>query len=145
MNNLGMTDDELKNWLIKINELFYDKVFKDEWLGQVFAGVNQSFITSQQVDFMLGALGGPRNYSGRNPDEAHPHIYITEEMWQTRESILKETFKELNAPASIQEKWLKIDQAFKHKIVMKSPSECKPRYAVDEFIIIENPKNKKAA
>jgi truncated hemoglobin YjbI len=141
MNNLNITDDELETWLKKINKVFYDKIFADNWLGQVFKGIDQDFIQNQQTDFILGALGGSKRYSGRNPDQAHPHIFIDEEMWQHREHLLKSTFKELSVPLVIEERWLKIDNAFKSKIVMKDESECKPRYAVDEFIIIPKPKD----
>jgi hemoglobin len=139
MNNFGITDDELEAWLIKINKVFYDKIFNDKWLGQVFKGIDQNFIQSQQTDFMLGAMGGPKRYSGRSPDQAHPHIFITEEMWNHRENLLKSTFAEISVPAFIEDRWLKIDQAFKSKIVMRDAGECRPRYAVDEFIIVPKP------
>jgi hemoglobin len=140
MKNFQINDDELEAWLRKINKIFYDKIFSDNWLSQVFKGIDQEFIQNQQTDFILGAFGGPKRYSGRNPDQAHPHIFITEEMWQHREHLLKLTFAELSVPHFIEEKWLKIDNAFKARIVMKDESECKPRYAVDEFIIIPRPK-----
>ena len=140
MNNFGINDVDLENWLVKINKVFYDKIFNDKWLGQVFKGIDQNFIQSQQTDFMLGAMGGPKRYSGRSPDQAHPHIFISEEMWQHRENLLKLSFAELSVPELIEDRWLKIDQAFKAKIVMTEQSQCKPRYAVDEFIIIPRPK-----
>jgi len=141
MNNFEINDNELEDWLQKINKVFYDKIFTDPWLSIVFKGIDQEFIQSQQTDFMLFAMGGPKRYSGRGPDQAHPHIFISEEMWQHRENILKSSFSEIAAPIFIAEKWLKIDQAFKSKIVMKDPSGCKPRYAVDEFIIVPKPKD----
>jgi hemoglobin len=146
MINHEMTFQEIENWLIKINQLFYEKVYQDSWLGLVFKNVPIEFITTQQVDFMLGSFGGPKRYSGRSPSDAHPHIFITEEMWDRRETILKSSFQELNAPLFIQEKWLRIDQAFKKSIILASPDLCTPRFGTDEIINIPNPfPNKKSA
>jgi hemoglobin len=139
-------DLDLENWLLKINKSFYDKVYSDDWLKQVFAQVPQDYIVAQQVDFMLQAMGGPHRYAGRNPGEAHPHIYITEEMWAHREHLLAQAFDEVQAPVTIKEKWFKIDSAFKARIVMKDPGEMKPRFPSDDLLNISNPnKLKKVA
>ncbi|MFZ4712462.1 MAG: hypothetical protein ACOYL6_02005 [Bacteriovoracaceae bacterium] len=139
MNNFDFSDEILEQWLKTINVVFYQKIFSDKWFSQVFRGVEESFLVLQQTDFMLGAMGGIKRYSGRSPDEAHPHIFISEEMWQHREKILIASFEETNAPDELRKRWLKIDDAFKKKIVMKDSSECRPRYAIDEFIIVPKP------
>jgi len=97
-----------------VNKAFYDRVFKDQWLGAIFKDVDQTHIENQQTDFMLGAFGGPKVYSGRNPIHAHVHIFVNEDIWQLREKFLKEAFVELNTPQEIREKWIKIDEAFKN-------------------------------
>lgn len=135
------SDDELKDWVALASKEFYELAYKDEWLSQVFAVVTQEFITNQQTDFMLGLLGGPKVYSGRNAKDAHPHIFINEEMWQLRESLLIKAFDKIHFPADLRQRWLKIDEAFKLSIVMKDPSECRKRYASDEIINIPSPSN----
>lgn len=128
-----------------VNKAFYDRVYKDPWLTQVFRGVPQEHIERQQTDFMVGAFGGPRAYAGRSPADAHPHIYIDEEMWQLRERLLIEAFQETRFPEDMQKKWLRIDEAFKQAICKKSMDDCKGRFATDEIIAVPNPAGRKVA
>jgi truncated hemoglobin YjbI len=136
-----MDFDLLKKQIAKVNKAFYDGVYKDPWLSLVFQTVNQEHIESQQTDFMLGAYGGPQNYSGRNPVHAHPHIYVDEAMWQLREKYLKEAFLLAEFPEELRAKWIRIDEAFKNKIVKKSVSDCQKRFTMDEIINYPNPAN----
>lgn len=78
---------ELRALIASVNKEFYDRIYKDPWLSQVFRGVAQEHIERQQTDFMVGAFGGPRQYAGRSPADAHPHIFIDEEMWELRERL----------------------------------------------------------
>ncbi len=134
-----MDFDLLRAQVLQVNKAFYDAVYRDEWLRQIFADVKQAHIEQQQTDFMLGAFGGPKNYSGRSPIDAHPHIFVTEEMWQLREKYLKQAFVATNFPEDLRAKWIKIDEAFKHAIVKKSPEECKKRYTMDAIVNVPNP------
>lgn len=136
-----MNNDELYQLVLSVNKVFYDKVYKDPWLSPMFSIIDQEIIELQQTDFMVGALGGEKKYCGRNPKDAHPHLYITEEIWQLREKYLKESFEELDITIDIRQRWLKIDEAFKRVIVKSSVDECEKRYFTDEIIILE----KKAA
>ncbi|MFZ3229700.1 MAG: group 1 truncated hemoglobin [Pseudobdellovibrio sp.] len=131
---MNLSDAELYNIVLKINQGFYDRVYKDPWLSQVFRKVEQKNIESQQTDFMVGALGGPEVYRGRSPKDAHPHIFVNEEMWLLREKFLVEAFVELKIPEWLREKWLRIDNAFKAKILKKSFEDCQKRYFSDEII-----------
>jgi len=138
--------DDLEKIIFKINEKFYEKVYEHPWLKDVFKVTDQKFITEQQTAFMLGALGGEKKYFGRMPSDAHPHIYIDEEMWLTREVLLQEAFNETKAPIELQTKWLKIDNAFKASILKKSIDECVPMIKMDGIIVVPNPqKIKKSA
>jgi hypothetical protein len=84
---------------------------------------------------MVGALGGPQNFCGRSPKDAHPHIWVDENIWDYREKLLREAFDKVNAPEEIREKWLKIDEAFKASILNSGGvEECKGRYATEEII-----------
>ncbi len=134
-----MDSSELRSKVQAVNKAFYDRVYQDPWLKLVFRFVTQTHIESQQSDFMLGALGGPKNYGGRSPSDAHPHILVTEEMWQLREKYLREAFAETHFPDDLQKKWLKIDDAFKRAIVKKDRSECEPRFKNEEIIDVPNP------
>lgn len=138
------TDDQLTHWITLISKEFYELVYKDEWLYKVFESVSKDFITRQQIDFMVGLFGGPKQYSGRSPKDAHPHIFITEQMWQHRESLMRQAFKTVQCPQDLAEQWIKIDEAFKKSIVMKDPSECQKRTPSDELIIVYPPFKKAA-
>lgn len=131
---MKMHAEELYQLVFKINEFFYESIFKDPWLKKVFSEVEQKIITLQQTDFMVGSLGGPKKYSGRTPKDAHVHIFVDEEMWKLREKYLKQAFDQALAPSDIREKWLAIDEAFKAVILKKDISECQKRYVTDNII-----------
>lgn len=131
---MKMDPEELYNLVFKVNEFFYELIFNDPWLKNIFAVVEQKIITLQQTDFMVGSLGGPKKYSGRNPKDAHVHIFVDEEMWQLREKYLKEAFEKASVPLEIREKWIAIDEAFKAVILKKDISECQKRYVTDTII-----------
>lgn len=134
--------DELtdKNIVKKINDLFYEKVYKHPWLSQFFATIEQDFISAQQSKFIVGAIGGPKLFTGRPPSLAHPHMLITDELFDLREQLLIEAMDELGAPEKLKEMWLRIDQSFRRGIVKKSLSECKPRYKQDTYLFFAKPK-----
>jgi truncated hemoglobin YjbI len=138
------TSDKLEYWVKTITEEFYELVYADEWLKHVFT-IDQKIITSQQIDFMVGALGGEKRYGGKSPGDAHPHIYIDEEMWERREALVQEAMRRVASPQEINTKWLKIDSAFKRLIVNKDVSEVKKRFFSDEVIIFPNPSRKQSA
>jgi truncated hemoglobin YjbI len=130
-----------KPYLQKIAKRFYDKLYAHPWLQKYFVNVRQEFIESQQVDFMSGVLGGPKEYSGRTPADAHPHLYITEELFNLREKFLMEALVEEKASAELIERWFKTERAFKHHIVKKTISECSKRWTMDEILSFENPES----
>jgi truncated hemoglobin YjbI len=135
--------ENLEYWVKRVTEEFYELVYADEWLKHVFT-IDQKVITSQQVDFMVGALGGEKRYGGKSPADAHPHIFITEEMWERRESFLNDAMTRVGAPIDLRSRWFKIDLAFKKHIVMKDVSECKKRFFSDDLIVVSNPGKKVA-
>lgn len=140
-----MKDQNFQDWIRLISTRFYDLAYEHEWLKQVFAQVDKELINNQQIAFMIQAFGGPKTYSGRNPGDAHPHIFISEDMWQVREALLTEAHRQVGAPEEILQKWLKIDLAFKHLIVVDRPDQCEKRWFTDELIIVPDPRKKSAA
>ncbi len=126
----------------RVSKALYDRVYRDPWLLLVFRVVKQEHIESQQTDFMVGAFGGPKNYSGRSPADAHPHIFIDKEMWALRRRYLLEAFDEAGVPEEMRDRWLKIEDAFKRAIVKGSPADCTGRFFTDEIISHLNPGRK---
>ncbi len=132
--------DELpdKRIIYRINVRFYEKVYADPWLSKVFKNTKQDHITNQQTHFITAALGGPNNYSGRMVSNAHPHIFISENMFEHRAQLLHEAFVEMHAPAILIEKWTKIDASFKNVLVKKDRLDCVGRFKTDEILYFPN-------
>lgn len=141
---MQLSDTELYNLVLKVNKAFYERVYKDPWMSKVFAVVDQKFIESQQTDFIVGAMGGPKKYSGRAPQDAHPHIFVDEDMWNLREKFLVDALAEVQAPDWLREKWIRIDNAFKKAIIKNSIHDCKGRYNTEEIIYFPSTQKKSA-
>lgn len=122
-----------------INTLFYDKVYAHPWLGLYFKDVPQKIIEEQQVDFMTATLGGGMVYLGKLPVPAHKHMFITEELFDIRQDLLKQAFVEAKAPPILVEKLLKVDEAFRDRLTKSSLSECEKRFHTDELVFFRKP------
>jgi len=131
--------------LRKVHKIFYDKIYKDPWIGQFFEGIDQTTIENQQTDFMAQSMGGPEKYSGALPLPAHTHIYITPELFDYRHELLRQSLVEAGLKPETAESWLKIDAAFKRGLVKKSLSDCKPRYTTDEILDFPDPRKLRKA
>jgi truncated hemoglobin YjbI len=131
-----------KEMLKKVSKIFYDKIYEHEWIGQFFKEVDQEIIENQQVDFMTSALGGPKVYCGRLPIPTHKNMYITPELFDLRQSLLKDSLIEAKASEELIEKWLKIDEAFKSGLVKNNMGECEKRFFTDEILVFPNPMKK---
>ncbi|MCF8058951.1 MAG: group 1 truncated hemoglobin [Bacteriovoracaceae bacterium] len=141
---MNYSDEELYSLVNKAVKVFYDKVYEDPWMKDVFKVIKQEIIENQQTDFMVAALGGPKRYCGRSPKDAHLHIFVDDEMWDRREKVLEQSLRETLTDEILITKWLRIDEAFRHAIVRNNPSECTKRYASDEIINVPNPFKKVA-
>ncbi|MGL1956375.1 MAG: group 1 truncated hemoglobin [Colwellia sp.] len=125
--------------LIKINQVFYDKVYQDPWLKKYFEAIPQQHIENQQVDFMQKVLGGENVYVGKNPTITHHHMFIPNELFDLRKKLLQEAFEETNADDELVKKWLMLDESFRRLIINKSPDECKARFKSDPILNFPKP------
>ena len=75
---------------------------------------------------MAWKLGGPSRYSGRLPEAAHEHLYITEALF--------ETLDECGVPPDLRDEWLVVDMSFKSMIVKQSIDDCRKRYNSDTIL-----------
>ena len=133
-DNRTMNPELLQFKISRVNRAFYNRVFDDPWLGRMFQGVRREHLENQQTDFMLGALGGPKRYYGKSPGDAHPHIFVNEEIWKAREKYLQEAMAETGFPAEYGDRWLKIDAAFKPAIMKESVADCTKRFIADDIV-----------
>jgi hemoglobin len=125
--------------LEKVAKKFYDYIYEHPWIGKYFQEVEQEIIESQQVDFMSAALGGPRVYLGKLPVPGHKHMMLSDEIFDLRESLLVKAMDEVGVCVELRERWLKIDEAFRKKLVKKDISECEKRFKTDEILDFPNP------
>ncbi|MFT7486668.1 MAG: hemoglobin [Candidatus Paceibacteria bacterium] len=112
--------------LDRVHKTFYDKVYEHDWMKQFFEGVDQETIETHQSDFMCTNMGGGKIFCGREPKTAHIHIEVSEELFDLRHEMLKESLQECGVSAEHQADWLKIDMAFKNALLRKR-EDCRTR------------------
>jgi len=98
--------------LDRVHKRFYDKIYAHPWLGRFFEGHNQEAIELRQTQFMGLKMGGDIRYPGMALELAHRRMYISEEMLELRQSLLRESLQEEHVPEALIGRWLKIDRAF---------------------------------
>lgn len=126
--------------LQKVHKIFYDKVYAHPWLGQFFVGHDQTAIENRQTSFMAERMGGDIVYMGKEPKVSHETMYITQELFDLRTSILDESIREAGVPDELRERWLRIDSAFSKAIVKPSKEEfLKQSWPYKKHIIIPKP------
>ncbi len=125
--------------LKRVHRHFYDAIYAHPWFSQIFEAGSQERLESQQTHFMAQSFGGQVGYNGRPPATAHPHIMITEEMFDLRSTMLSEAIEAAGVSAAKRLQWLKVDNAFRSKLVKRSVLECKGRFRTDPIINIPNP------
>lgn len=122
-----------------VHKIFYDKVFEHHWLKQYFINQNQALLERQQTEFMAEKMSGPKIYSGKPVLQAHIHLYITEELFDVRHALLKQSILEKDITESLMLRWLKIDYAFKKLVTDISLEDFHQRYTFKSRIIVDNP------
>jgi len=125
--------------LVNINKVFYDKIYQHPWLKHYFLEVPQQHIEEQQVNFMQKVLGGENLYIGKAPPVAHQHMFIPDELFEVRKSLLIEAFNETNAHPDLVNKWLTLDESFRRLLVKKSQSACIARYKSEGVVAFDKP------
>ena len=126
--------------LQKVHKIFYDKVYAHPWLGQFFIGHDQTAIENRQTSFMAEKMGGDVVYMGKEPKVSHETMYITQELFDLRTSILDESLREAGVPDELRDRWIRIDSAFSKAIVKPSKEEfLKQSWPYKKHIIIPKP------
>ncbi|MGR9087429.1 MAG: globin domain-containing protein [Gammaproteobacteria bacterium] len=110
--------------VFRVHQRFYEVMFNHPWLGQFFFGKSEVVLITKQTQFMVAAFNGPNHYTGDTPAFIHMHMFITDEMADLRENILRKAILDEGLSASIADRWLKVDGSFRSAIVKKSVAEC---------------------
>jgi hemoglobin len=106
--------------LQNVHKIFYDKIYAHPWLGKFFVDHNQEAIETRQTQFIAEKMGSDKPYYGKDMKMAHRQMYITQELFELRHELLRESLKEADVPHELAERWLKIDSAFRRHIVKDS-------------------------
>ena len=81
--------------------LFYDKVLADPSLKPFFDGMDMPALVRKQTAFMTLAFGGPAQYAGQNPRDAHRNLVkrgLSDVHFDAVARHLSDTLKELHVP-----------------------------------------------
>lgn len=111
--------------LERVHARFYEKVYSHPWIGKYFAHVEREHIETMQSDFMTGQFDGGRIFCGRPPTLAHVHIAVTEELFDLRQSLLREALVEEGIAEVDREYWLQVDEKFR-RVLLRDVSDCRP-------------------
>ena len=117
-----------KHAFIKVHKIFYDKAYAHPWLSKYFTDKPQEILESQQTDFMVQLMGGPKAYAGKTPKSAHQHMMISEELFELRSQLLSESIKEAGIHDKLRAEWLAADATLKRALVKSSEKECTQSY-----------------
>lgn len=79
-------------------DLFYRKVTADERINHHFETTNMARLKAHQRAMITAVAGGPNEYSGRSMHDAHAHLDITNDEFDTVVGHLVDTLNELGVP-----------------------------------------------
>ena len=125
--------------LHKVHKIFYDKLYVHPWLKQFFVEHPQEIFEKQQTNFMAGLMGGPKIYTGLTPKMAHQNIFITEELFETRNTILSESIKAAGIADNLREEWLNADRKLKYALIKSSVDDCRTMFDRQRIYNIPKP------
>ena len=98
-------------------EAFYDRLLSDPQLAPVFQGVDLNLLKRHQALFISQALGGPKQYDGREMQEAHRGLEITPEQFDRVAGHLRDTLVSLDVSAEDTETILTTIGSLKEQVV----------------------------
>lgn len=125
----------------RVHQRLYDALFDEPWLEKFFYGKSKEVLVEKQTQFMIAAFNGPNNYKGDTPAFVHMHMFITEEMLEVRNTLLKNAILAEGLSASIAERWLKVDQSFWSALIKKSVDECVLKCVGQMPVVAKKPAN----
>jgi hypothetical protein len=125
----------------KVHQRFYDVLFDEPWLGKFFYGKAKDVLVDKQTQFMVAAFGGESLYKGDTPAFVHMHMYITDEMSDLRQQILRQAIIAEGHSGSIADRWLKVDDSFRASIVKTSVDECVLKCVGQMPVVAQKPAN----
>ncbi|MEM9001710.1 MAG: group 1 truncated hemoglobin [Bacteroidota bacterium] len=82
-------------------DIFYTKVLADESINHFFTQTDMNTQRAKQKTFLAYAFGCPMNYTGKSMREAHAHMDLTEDHFNSVATHLVDTLNELQVPQTL--------------------------------------------
>lgn len=101
----------------RIMETFYAQVFADERLAPFFAGVTPERVIGKQYSFMQKLTTGEKVYFGDNPRNAHHWMVISEDLFEHRESLMRNALLAHGANEDEIARWMRLESFYRHDIL----------------------------
>jgi len=99
---------------------FYTRVYADARLSPFFKNVTKQRLIEKQYSFLKRAITGELCYFGERPRNAHHWMVISEELFDYRNSLLRQTARQHGLSEEWLRRWEVIEESFRPDIVKNS-------------------------
>lgn len=111
---------------------FYGRVFGDVMIGFMFRGKDRQHLVDREYELTAALLGAPGiTYTGRPMRAAHAQHTIFGGQFERRLQILRETLRDHQVDADVQQAWIDHQLALRNQITRDRGSECDDTAAVE--------------
>lgn len=113
-------------------EKFYAKVYADEKLSPFFAHATMDRAIDKQFSFFKQCVTGEQMYMGDRPRNAHHWMIITHELFDHRQSLMRQTLVEHGFDEAFIARWTRFEEHFRPDMVKSS---YWPRQIGDQLVM----------
>ena len=96
---------------------FYTRVYADPRLSPFFKNVTKQRLIEKQYSFLKRAITGELCYFGERPRNAHHWMVISDELFDYRNELLRQTAREHGLDEAWLRRWEIIEESFRPDIV----------------------------
>ncbi len=100
---------------------FYARVYEDPRLSPFFAGVTRQRLIEKQYLFLRQHFTGEKIYFGHRPRNAHHWMVISDELFDHRESLMRDCLRRHGLAEPLVERFLAYENSFRRDIVKREP------------------------
>ncbi len=100
-------------------EEFYKRVMSDPDLEEFFAETNMEVQKKHQKNFLTMALGGPKQYSGKDMRKAHASMDLKDLHFDLIKKHLTDTLNALGVPETLIQKVMDIVEPLRNDVLNK--------------------------
>lgn len=103
---------------------FYNRLTSDLMIGFLFQGKDTKRLIEKEWEFTANLLGADVRYTGRPIRKAHARSPIMGGHFERRLQILRETLRDHEVDAAVQERWIEHTLALRAQVTADRGSEC---------------------